>query len=90
MIKQSAINTFNRVGIDYKALQEHKSKVEVANRFTGERVKTNALIAVCILWVYLTSDSLEAGMSTVTISDFDRVRYFILDQDRNAYNVCID
>ncbi len=89
-IKQSVINTFNRVGIDYKALQDKTDLIKVENRFGGGSCEVLPLIAYLIAWVYETSNNYEAGDQTVKLSDFDRVRYFILEQDSNAYNVCID
>lgn len=90
-IKQSVINTFNRVGIDYKAYEGKTDKnIEVYNRFSSGSCFTTPLIAHLIAWVYKTSNDYEAGTSKVNLSDFDRVRYFILEQDNNAYMTCID
>lgn len=92
-IKQSVINTFKRVGIDYEALQvegDRIGKVQACNRFGGGCCEVSLLIAKCIEWVYATSNDYEAGIQKVNLSDFDRVRYFILDQDSTAYNTCID
>lgn len=89
-IKQSVINTFNRVGIDYKKLLKIKNKVEVFNRFSGESAVTTSLLARCVQWVYGTSNDYELGIRKVNISDFDRVRYFILEADSNVYMTCID
>lgn len=89
-IKQSVINTFNRVGIDYQKLLDQPQKVEVYNRFGGGSCETSPLIAHLIAWVYETSDNYERGNYSVNVSDFDRVRYFILEQDSNAYYTCID
>lgn len=88
-IKQSVVNTFKRVGIDYKTLQESPDTI-VTNRFTGEQCETSALVAFCVRWVYQISDFLEAGIQKVSISDFDRIRYFILDADQKVYMKCID
>ena len=90
IIRQPVINTFNRVGIDYKTLQDSTDKIETYNRFTGESVTTTPLIAKCIQWVYKTSNDYEIGISKVNLSDFDRVRYWILEVDNNAYMKCID
>ena len=90
MIKQSVINTFKRVGIDYKALEAQTQKVEVSNRFSGESCETTPLIAHLIAWVYEISNQYEAGEQTVKVSDFDRIRYFIAEVDGNAYSTCID
>lgn len=89
-IKQSVINTFNRVGIDYKALDNTKKEIPIANRFTGKEINTTDLIARCIEWVYETSDQYETGLSNVNVSDFDRIRYFVMEQDTNAYMTCLD
>ncbi len=90
MIKQSVINTLERVGIDYKALQDQTGKVTVENRFGGGSCETTPLIAYLIKWVYQTSNDYEAGNNKIKVSDFDRVRYFILEQDKDAYYTCID
>jgi hypothetical protein len=89
-IKQSVINTFNRVGIEYQKFVDDTDTIVRANRFTGETVNVSPLIAVCIDWVYRTSNMYEMGNNDISVSDFDRVRYFILDNDSKAYNVCID
>ena len=89
--KQSVINTFERVGIDYKPLIDLNFKTEtIANRFTGETCEVTPLVFELIDWVYRTSNAYEAGNCKVNISDFDRVRYYILEQDKDAYNTCID
>ena len=89
-IKQSVINTFNRVGIDYNSFVNKNDKVTVKNRFGGGSCETIPLIAECIRWVYATSNAYEEDDQTVNISDFDRVRYFILEVDQEAYYTCID
>lgn len=89
-IKQSVINTFNRVGINYEALMNRSDKVMVSNRFGGGTCETTPLIARCIEWVYATSNAYEFGNYKVKISDFDRVRYFVLAEDSNAYMTCLD
>lgn len=89
-IKQSVINTFNRVKIPYEVLQALPGTVRVSNRFSGETVETTKFIAYLIRWVYNTSNAYEVGISTVRVDDFDRVRYFILEADRDAYMTCID
>ena len=90
MIKKSVINTFNRVNIPHYRLDNKIKSVTSHNRFTGESCNTTMLIAYLIDWVYKTSNDYEQGIREVNISDFDRVRYFILEQDSNAYSVCID
>jgi len=89
-IKQSVVNTFNRVGIDYQKYMNQPGKVTVFNRFGNGSCVTTALVAHLIDWVYQTSNQYEMGVQKVNVSDFDRIRYFILDVDQNAYNVCID
>ena len=89
-IKQSVINTFNRVGIDYKSMVDLKDEVEVSNRFSGETCKTTPLIAFLVNWVYQTNNDYEVGINKVNVSDFDRIRYFILEVDPNVYSTCID
>lgn len=89
-IKQSVINTFNRVGIDYEALQQDITPVKAYNRFSGVPVETTPFIAYLIEWVYNTSNDYEAGKREVRLDDFDRIRYFILEADQEAYMTCID
>ena len=89
-IKQSVINTFNRMGIDYKALLKENGYAIVYNRFGAGSCETTPLIGALITWVYDTSKDYERGIFNVRIDDFDRVRYFILEQDKNAYYTCID
>lgn len=89
-IKQSVINTFSRVGIPYEELLKDTEPRHVENRFGGGACDTSLLVAHCIAWVYMTNDKLDRGDRSVTIADFDRVRYFILDADQNAYMTCID
>lgn len=89
-IKQSVINTFNRVGIDYKTMLMDTKLVTIGNRFGGGACETTRLIAECIEWVYSTSNDYELGIRDIKISDFDRVRYFVLEQDANAYQTCLD
>lgn len=82
-----------RVGIDSESAQkvaEMDYKVEIANRFTGESVKTHPLIAYLIRWVYAISNDYESGINKVRISDFDRIRFWIAKVDSNAYMTCID
>lgn len=89
-IKQSVINTFKRCNIPYENLDNVVKDRNAINRFSGESCKTTELIAFLVRWVYATSNDYERGISDVRVSDFDRVRYFILDQDREVYNTCID
>lgn len=89
-IKQSVINTFKRVGIPYEELQKKEGIYEARNRFSGETCQVSYLIGYLIQWVYMTSDAYERGERRVSIDDFDRIRYFILEQDRDAYMTCID
>lgn len=91
-IKQSVINTFKRVGIDYEHISTGHGldPVMVYNRFGNGSCSTTNFIAYLINWVYRTSDKYERGDNEIKISDFDRIRYFILEQDSNAYMTCID
>jgi hypothetical protein len=89
-IKNSVINTFNRVGIDYESIDNTTKNCIAVNRFSGEQVETTELIAYLIDWVYTTSNKYEDGDQSIKISDFDRIRYFILEQDQEAYSTCID
>lgn len=87
-IKQSVINTFNRNGIPYGVLLGNP-EAEATNRFTGETVKTSALVAHCIDWVYNRGET-GVRQGSVTVADFDRVRYFVLAEDNKAYMTCLD
>lgn len=89
-IKQSVINTFKRVGIDWTAYDNTEKSTEAVNRFTGVAVKTTPLLARLVEWVYSTNNDYEYGVRKVNLSDFDRVKYFILEQDSNVYSTCID
>lgn len=89
-IKQSVVNTFKRVGIDYENIDNTTVGYSARNIFTGEEVKTTALIVYLINWVYATSLKYENGDYSVKVSDFDRIRYFVLEQDQNAYSTCLD
>ena len=89
-IRKPVINTFNRVGIDYESLQDSEDKVETFNRFSGVGVITTPLVAKCISWIYKTSNDYERGVRDVNLSDFDRVKYWVLEVDQEAYMTCID
>ena len=89
-IKQPVINTFDRVGIDYKSLDNVTQNYTSINRFSGAKASTTQLISALIAWVYRTSNAYEAGDNKIKLSDFDRIRYFIMEQDSNAYMTCID
>ena len=89
-IRQPVINTFNRVGIKYENFDNTIKGVTVYNRFGGGSCDVTVLISELISWVYDTSNAYERGDFKVKLSDFDRVRYFILEQDRQAYMTCID
>lgn len=91
-IKQSVINTFKRVGIEHEQLVawgEQGVQHTAANRFSGERIQTTPLVAKCIDWVYNEG---ENGVTNgkVKVSDFDRIRYFVLAEDSKAYMTCLD
>ena len=90
MIKKSVLNTFKRIGIDHTIYDNEVKNVRVDNRFGGGSCETTQLIAYLIQWVYSTSNAYEMGIQDVRLDDFDRVRYFILEQDPNAYMTCID
>jgi hypothetical protein len=90
MIKQSVINTFNRVGIKHENFDNTLKCVKVNNRFGGGSCETTVLISELISWVYDISNAYEMGDYSVKVSDFDRIRYFVLAEDRNAYSVCLD
>lgn len=89
-IKQSVINTFERVGIPYIELLANKNPKTAENRFTGESCQTSALIAYLIGWVYKTNNQYDNGEMIVNTQDFDRIRYFVAEQDQNAYSLCLD
>ena len=90
-IKQSVINSFNRVGINYQNFDNTSKGVMVSNRFGyGGSCETTVLIAELISWVYNTSNAFERGDYSVKIADFDRIRYFIMAEDRKAYMLCLD
>jgi hypothetical protein len=90
MIKQSVLNTFKRVGINHEVLDNTQKTKTVENRFGGGICQTTELIAFLIDWVYVTSNAYEFGDYRVKIGDFDRIRYFILAEDSNAYMTCLD
>lgn len=89
MIKQSVLNTFDRVGID-KTLDNITKSETISNRFSGETAEVTPLIFECIDWVYKTSNALESGRSSVKLADFDRVRHFVAEVDQDAYYTCLD
>jgi GMP synthase-like glutamine amidotransferase len=90
MIKQSVLNTFKRVGINHENLDNTVKNVKVDNRFGGGSCETTQLIARLIQWVYATSNNYEYGNYSVKVSDFDRIRYFVLAEDSKAYMTCLD
>jgi hypothetical protein len=90
MIKQSVLNTFKRVGINHEVLDNTQKTETVENRFGGGICQTTELIAFLIGWVYDTSNAYEFGDVSVRLYDFDRIRYFILAEDSNAYMTCLD
>lgn len=89
-IKQSVINTFNRVGIPYETLLSDERSSVAKNWLTGEECLTTPLIAFCIQWIYDTQLKYESGDYSIKVSDFDRVRYFIAEQEIATYMTCID
>jgi hypothetical protein len=90
MIKQSVINTFERIGIPYKTLDNTEKTKICPNWINGETATVTPLIAWCVSWVYGTQLRFEEGKSDIRLDDFDRVRYFVLDQDKNAYMTLLD
>ena len=89
-IKQSVINTFNRVGIPYEELMKIEKPTRTRNRLTGEGITTTYFLSYLVAWVYQTSNDYEYGINKVNVSDFDRVRYFILEQDGEVYRACLN
>ena len=90
IIRQPVKNTMDRVGIDYATLEKLTEKVEVANRFTGVTCITTPLVAECVSKIYAINNAYESGDNSVKISDFDRLRYFVLEADSDVYSTCID
>jgi hypothetical protein len=89
-IKQSVINTFKRVGIDYESMDNEEKNITVFNRFGYGSCKTTELVAYLIGWVYKTNNEYEVENMKTKVADFNRIRYFILEVDANAYSTCID
>lgn len=90
-IKNSVVNTFNRVGIPFESLMAHDNEVvTVSNRFGGGSCETTPLVKYLIGWVYNVSNAYENGDMTIKVSDFDRVRMFVLEEDNEAYYTCLD
>jgi hypothetical protein len=89
-IKPSVINTFKRVGIPYEELIDRTDKVTAYNRFGFGDCETTPLIAYLIQWVYSTNNAYERNDHKIKVADFDRIRYFVADQDSNAYMTCLD
>jgi hypothetical protein len=89
-IKQSVLNSFKRVGIDVKAFDNTKRNVIVYNWLSAEPATTTELMRTLILWVYATQLRFERGDKKTRLDDFDRIRYFVLEQDENAYMTCLD
>ncbi len=79
MIKQSVLNTFKRIGINPE-IATLTGMTTSRNRFTGESVPTTYFVQLLIGWVYAISDEYEQGNHRVNVSDFDRLRYFVLEQ----------
>ena len=89
-LKKSLINTFKRVGIDYASYSDTPDETIAINRFTGEECPTSFIVKHCIEWVYTTNNRIDAGDTSISIADFDKVRYFVLERDKNAYAICLD
>jgi hypothetical protein len=90
IIKQPILNTFKRVGIIVPDKWDSQVKVTVYNRFGGNSCSVYPFISYLIDWVYSNSNNYEIGIQNVRIDDFDRIRYFILEADNDAYYTCID
>ena len=91
-MKKSVENTMKRVGIwdAYQHFTKFKTPVTVSNRFGFGSCETSKSVEFLINWVYDVSNQYEMGIRKVNVSDFDRIRYFIADEDSNAYMTCID
>jgi len=89
-IKKSVKNSFDRVGIPYQTLDNEEKIFVSRNLLSGETCLTTDLIRYCILWVYTQQMRYDKGDRTTRVSDFDRIRYFVLDQDKTAYMTCLD
>lgn len=89
-IRQPVLNTMKRVGIDPTAYDNENKNVEVCNRFGGGCVTTTELLAFLVGWVYDVSNEYERGDFHIKLSDFDRIKYFVLEQDSEVYSVCLD
>jgi hypothetical protein len=89
-IKNSVLNTFKRVGINHTEFDNTNKDTEVYNRFGGGSVKTTQLLSFLVDWVYKVNNQYEGGDTHIRVDDFDRIRYFILEQDKDVYNTCID
>jgi len=79
----------DRLGIDYLTLGKSTEKVEVFNRFGGGSCQTTPLVARCISKIYALNDAYDSGKN-INVADFDRLRYFVLEADKEAYYTCID
>jgi hypothetical protein len=88
-IPQPVLNTLKRIQIDHE-LYAKDDKVTVHNRFGGDSCETSSFIARLIEWVYETSNEAEMGIYPMRISDFDRIRMYILKVDSKAYMTCLD
>ena len=89
-IEKAVQNTFDKIGIDYKKALENTDRYGVKNRFGFGFCETSFLVASLIKWVYRTSNDYELGIRDVSIADYDRVRYFIMEVDKKAYLTCLD
>lgn len=87
-IKQSVLNTFARVGIAPTLYDRTTKSLKMRNRFSGEGVEVSPLVARCVEWVYNAERDVQLG--NITVSDFDRVRYFVLAEDSEAYMTLLD
>jgi hypothetical protein len=91
-IRKAVINTFGRVGLNnyQELLDRDNEKVVAENQFGYGTVETTPLVAECIKLVYRIGRDYNYGDYSVRVDDFDRLRYFVLEQDSKAYRVCLD
>ena len=90
-IKQPVKNTMARIGLNWEEFEgTEQDKVKVENRFGAGSCETSPLVRRCIETIYSISNAYEFGDVSVKIDDFDRLRYFVLEVDSNAYMTCVD
>jgi len=89
-IRQPVLNSMKRVGIDPTMYDNEREDVEVCNRFGGGCCTTTELLSFLVGWVYDVSNQYEMGDTHIALADFDRIKYFVLEQDSTVYATCID